>query len=234
MIILQRPDCHPLPTQQLHHRDGDHSAGVRAQHPHPRLHQTLSVHSSRFPRKRSLHAAHLQLLALVEQDSSSCDSCTYSLSRSCWAAWDSWILWKKGIMEIQWSGIVQSFCCKIWELISCGWLEMLCANLEEQYMRLMVLWCFVHACFVQVTILKLVWGSRRADAPRCAHFSTDICSVIQEIEVTVEKCVHRGTSRCKERHTLSLGRNKHGHNNSAPLKHAGTPDWRHTASRVVL
>ena len=43
-----------------------------------------------------------------------------------------------------------------------------------------VLWCFVHVCFVQVTILKLVWRSRRADAPRWAHFPTDICSVIQE------------------------------------------------------
>ena len=31
---------------------------------------------------------------------------------------------------------------------------------------LSVLWCFVHVCFVQVTILKLVWRSWRADAPR--------------------------------------------------------------------
>jgi len=77
-----------------------------------------------------------------------------------------------------------------------------------------VLWCFVHICFVQVTILKLVRRSRRADAPRCAHFPIDICSVIQEGKV--EKCMHRGASARRERHMLSLGRNKHGHNNSAP------------------
>ena len=75
--------------------------------------------------------------------------------------------------------------------------------------------CFVHVCFVQVTILKLVWGSWRADAPRCTHFPSDICSVIQEGEITVEKCTHRGASVRRERHTLSLGQNKHGHNNSA-------------------
>jgi len=41
-------------------------------------------------------------------------------------------------------------------------------------------------------------------------------SVIQEGEITVEECAHRGPSARRERHTLSLGRNKHGHNNSAP------------------
>ena len=46
----------------------------------------------------------------------------------------------------------------------------------------------MHVCFVQVTILKLVGCSRGADAPRCAHFPSDICSVIQEGEITVEKC----------------------------------------------
>ena len=49
-------------------------------------------------------------------------------------------------------------------------------------MNLWVLWCFVHVCFVQVTILKLVWPSQCADMPRCMHFPTDICSVIQEGE----------------------------------------------------
>ena len=73
-----------------------------------------------------------------------------------------------------------------------------------------VLRCFVHVCFVQVTILKLVWCSRHADVPQCAHFPTDICSVIQEGEITEEKCMHRGASANQERHTLS--RNKHGHN----------------------
>ena len=54
--------------------------------------------------------------------------------------------------------------------------------------------CFVHVFFVQVTILKLVWRSRRVDVPRCVHFPSDFCSVIQQGEITVEKCVHRGTS----------------------------------------
>ena len=76
--------------------------------------------------------------------------------------------------------------------------------------------CCIHVCFVQVTIWKLVWRSRRADAPRCALFPTDICSVIQEGEITVEKCPHRGASARWEHHTLSHGQNKHGHNNSAP------------------
>jgi len=80
-----------------------------------------------------------------------------------------------------------------------------------------VLWCFLHVCLVQVTILKLVWRSRRSDVPRCAHFPTDICSLIKEGEITLEKCTHRGASAHRERHTLSLGRNKHGHNNSAPV-----------------
>ena len=51
-----------------------------------------------------------------------------------------------------------------------------------------VLWCFVHVCFVHVTNLKLVWRSRHADAPRCTHFPTDICSVIQEGEISATRC----------------------------------------------
>ena len=78
--------------------------------------------------------------------------------------------------------------------------------------------CFVHVCFVQVTSLKIVWRSRGAGAPRCAHFPTDICSVIQEGVLTVEKCAHRGKSVGREPHTMSLGQNKHGHNNSAPVR----------------
>ena len=61
---------------------------------------------------------------------------------------------------------------------------------------------FVHVCFVQVTILKLVWRSRVADTPRCATFPTDICSVIQEGVLTVEKCAHQGASARRERQTL--------------------------------
>ena len=53
---------------------------------------------------------------------------------------------------------------------------------------------FVHVFFVQVTILNIAWRSQRADAPRCAHFSIDICCVIQEGVITVEKCVHIGAS----------------------------------------
>ena len=69
-----------------------------------------------------------------------------------------------------------------------------------------------------MTNLKLAWRSRHADAPRCMHFPTDICYVFQEGEITVEKCAHRGASARQERHMLSLGRNKHVHNYSAPKR----------------
>ena len=36
--------------------------------------------------------------------------------------------------------------------------------------QLAVLWCFVHVCFVQVTILKLVWRSRRASAQALSYW----------------------------------------------------------------
>ena len=90
-----------------------------------------------------------------------------------------------------------------------------------------VLWYFVHVCFVQVTILKLVQVTilKLVGAPDALtrlgehmHFPTDICSVIQEGEKTVEKCAHRAMSARRQRHMFSLGRNKHGHNDSAPLK----------------
>ena len=48
-----------------------------------------------------------------------------------------------------------------------------------------VLWCFVHVCFVRVTILNIVWRSWRADMLPCAHFFTDICCVIQEGVIVV-------------------------------------------------
>ena len=84
----------------------------------------------------------------------------------------------------------------------------------------MVSWRFVHVCFVQVTILKLV-GAPDAlmRLGEHMHFPTDICSVIQEGEITVGKCAHQGASARQERHTLSLGRNKHGHNDSAPIRY---------------
>ena len=65
------------------------------------------------------------------------------------------------------------------------------------------------------------------------HFPTDICSVIQEGEITDEKCVHQGTSMRRERHTLSLGRNKHGHNNSAPYIRYRVPTYRVPRYRTV-
>ena len=48
-----------------------------------------------------------------------------------------------------------------------------------------VLCCVVHVCFVQVTLLSIVWRSRHADAPRCVQFSIDICCAIQEGVITV-------------------------------------------------
>ena len=38
----------------------------------------------------------------------------------------------------------------------------------------------IHVCFVQVTIWNIFWRSRHSHAPRCAHFPTDICCLIQE------------------------------------------------------
>ena len=49
---------------------------------------------------------------------------------------------------------------------------------------------FVPVCFFQVTILNIVCRCQRAYTPWCAHFPTDICSVIQEGVITVEKCAH--------------------------------------------
>ena len=98
-----------------------------------------------------------------------------------------------------------------------GRILVICVVITTRGLPFWVLWCFVHVCFAQVTILKLVWRSRLADAPRCAHFPTDICAVIQEGEITVAKCAQRGASAHQEPHTLSHGRNKLGHNNSAPI-----------------
>ena len=84
-----------------------------------------------------------------------------------------------------------------------------------------MLGCFVHVFFVQVTILNIVWRSRHADVFQCAHFSTDICSVIQEGVKSIEKCAHRGTSARQERQMLSLGQNKHGQNITTPVLASG-------------
>ena len=71
-------------------------------------------------------------------------------------------------------------------------------------------WWITHGYLVLGTILIIIWGSQCADAPWCSHFSTNICCVIQEGVKSIEKCMHRGASARLERHTLSLGQNKHG------------------------
>ena len=51
-------------------------------------------------------------------------------------------------------------------------------------------WCFIHVCFVYVTIWNIVWHSGRAHAPRCTHFPTDICCLIQEGVKWIKKSGH--------------------------------------------
>ena len=82
-----------------------------------------------------------------------------------------------------------------------------------------VWWCFVHVCLVQVTILNIVWRSRRAEAPRCAQFSTDRYLLCDPRRCDNSRKVHPncGAFAHWERHTLSLGRNKHGWNITTPL-----------------
>ena len=46
-----------------------------------------------------------------------------------------------------------------------------------------------------------VWRSRRADTPRCAHFSTVISPSWITEQISVGKCAHRGASAHQERHT---------------------------------
>ena len=47
-----------------------------------------------------------------------------------------------------------------------------------------------------------VWCSQRADAPRCAHFSTVIKPSWITQQILVEKCAHRGASACRERQSM--------------------------------
>ena len=46
-----------------------------------------------------------------------------------------------------------------------------------------------------------VWRSRRADAPRCAHFSTVISPSWITEQISVGKCAHQGASQHQERQT---------------------------------
>jgi len=46
-----------------------------------------------------------------------------------------------------------------------------------------------------------VWRSRRADTPRCEHFSTDISPSWITEQISVGKCAHWGASACRERQT---------------------------------
>ena len=67
-----------------------------------------------------------------------------------------------------------------------------------------------------------VWRSRRADAPRCAHFSTVISPswITEQISVgksRTEACQCIGSA--KQVSKLSLGQNKQGQNITTP------PDW---------
>ncbi len=52
------------------------------------------------------------------------------------------------------------------------------------------------------------WRSRRADARRCAHFSTDDCCVIHGYVISLEKCHEKGG-----------GHSERGLNNRAPVLH---------------
>ena len=66
----------------------------------------------------------------------------------------------------------------------------------------MVHWWIINVCFVQVTILNIIWRSRCADVPWCAHFPNYISWVIQEGVKWIEKCAHRGASARWERLTM--------------------------------
>ena len=57
-----------------------------------------------------------------------------------------------------------------------------------------------------MTILKSVWRSPRAGAPWCAHFPADICSVIEDSVMIVEKCAHRDESGVPHVGTLKFSR----------------------------
>ena len=47
-----------------------------------------------------------------------------------------------------------------------------------------------------------VWCSRRADAPRCAHFYTVITPSWITQQISIENCAHRGKSVRRERQTM--------------------------------
>jgi len=47
-----------------------------------------------------------------------------------------------------------------------------------------------------------VWHSRRADVPRCTHFSTVIPPSWITQQISVEQCAHLGASARRERQTM--------------------------------
>ena len=59
-------------------------------------------------------------------------------------------------------------------------------------------WCLFHVRFVQAKWVALPtrW--------RASYLLCDICCVIQEGEITVEKCTHRGASARRERNSFCL------------------------------
>ena len=77
-----------------------------------------------------------------------------------------------------------------------------------------VLLCFIHVCFIQVTMCGAPDGLTRFHAHTFLLLSHPLGS--HNKCQYVEKCAHRGKSARREHHTLSLGWNKHGHENSEP------------------
>ena len=56
-------------------------------------------------------------------------------------------------------------------------------------------WCFIHVCFVQVTMCG-------APGPRCAHFSIRFTPSWNTQQILIEKGTHRGASACRERQRM--------------------------------
>ncbi len=61
------------------------------------------------------------------------------------------------------------------------------------------------------------WRSRRTDARRCTHFSSDITSPWITQQYSVRKCAHRHASARRERHENEGGHSEHGLNKIKPI-----------------
>ena len=71
------------------------------------------------------------------------------------------------------------------------------------------------------------WRSRRDDARRCAHFSSDITSPWITQQLLVVKCAHRRASARQVRHEKGGGHSERGLNNIAPK-------WTHAVAQDFL